>query len=72
VDLSTASLFANLVVSTIGFGIFLYGKKERRPPQLITGVLLMVFPYFVGSASWMLAIAAAMIAAMWFAVRRGL
>jgi hypothetical protein len=71
-DLSSSSIFANIVVSTVGFGFFLYGKKQRRVPQLVTGVVLMVYPYFVSGAALMLAIGAAVVAALWIAVRRGL
>ena len=71
-NLTTSDLFTSLFVSTVGFGFFLYGKKQRRIPQLVTGLVLMVFPYFVDGALWMLAIAAALIAALWLAVRLGL
>ncbi len=71
-DLSASSLFANILVSTVGFGFFLYGKKQRRVPQLVTGVVLMVYPYFVNGAIAMLAIGAGIVAALWIAVRRGL
>ncbi len=36
-----------MVVSGIGFVLFVYGKKQQRWPQLVAGVLLSVFPYFV-------------------------
>jgi hypothetical protein len=70
-DLNASSLFANIVVGALGFGIFLYGKKERRPPQFVAGILLMVFPYFVDGAIPIFAVAAGIVAALWFAVRRG-
>jgi hypothetical protein len=63
---------AALLVGSIGCGIFIYGKRQRRIPQLLCGLSLIAFPYFVASAGWMLAIAAALIAATWFAVRAGL
>ena len=34
-DLSASTLFASLFVSSIGFGLFLYGKKQARIPQLV-------------------------------------
>ena len=69
---SASSLFASLVVSTIGYALFIYGKKQSRAPQLATGVVLMVFPYFVGGVAAMLGIGAGLILALWFAVRAGL
>ena len=56
-----ASLFASVVISAIGFGLFLYGKRAQRLPHLLTGLALMVFPYFVESVVWMIAIAAALL-----------
>ncbi|MFT7485224.1 MAG: hypothetical protein ACI9F9_001071 [Candidatus Paceibacteria bacterium] len=46
-DSPTASLFASLIVSSIGAGLFVYGKKQVRTPQLCTGMALVAFPYFV-------------------------
>jgi hypothetical protein len=70
-DLSAGSLFASLVISTIGGGFFLYGKKQQRLPQLFTGLVLGVYPYFVGNVAWMIVIAAALIGGLWLAVRAG-
>jgi len=71
-DTNPSTLFAGLVVSALGVGFFIYGKKERRAPQLITGVLLSVFPFFVSGAVTTYAVAAAILVAMWIAIRRGL
>ncbi|MEZ4273592.1 MAG: hypothetical protein R3C68_19780 [Myxococcota bacterium] len=49
---SAASLFASVVVSAMGLGFFLYGKRQNEPLQLIAGATLMIFPYFVESAGW--------------------
>lgn len=71
-DLSASALLVNLAVSVIGFGIFLYGKKQHRMPQLVTGLVLMIYPYFVEGAGTMLAIGAAIVVALCVAVRLGL
>ena len=68
-DLSAGALFTSLGVSTIGLGLFLYGKRETRFPQLIGGLALMGFPYFVSSPAWMLGIAAGLIGMIWLVVR---
>jgi hypothetical protein len=70
-DLSAGNLFASLVVSTVGFGFFLYGKKAGRPPQLAAGVVLMLYPYFVDGALWQCGIAGAVLGGLWLAVRAG-
>ena len=64
-------LFLSLVTSGIGFVLFVYGKKQGRPPQLAGGIALMVYPYFVSTVTTMLAIGAAIVAATWLAVRQG-
>jgi hypothetical protein len=70
-DTDPSTLFAGVVVSAFGVGFFIYGKKQRRAPQLVTGVLLSVFPFFVSGALATYAIAAAIVVAMWIAIRRG-
>jgi hypothetical protein len=71
-DISTWGLFANIFVSSIGLGFFLYGRKQRRWPQLLTGLILMSYPYFVSGAFTMLAIGAGLLAALWIGLRLGL
>jgi hypothetical protein len=67
VGFSPGSLFANVVVSAFGAGIFVYGRKQRRWPRVVIGVVLMVFPYLVDGAALMLSIAAALLVALWLA-----
>jgi len=62
----------SMLISTIGFGFFIYGKKAERLPQLLAGLALMVYPYFIDGAAWMLGIGAAVISALAIAVRYGL
>lgn len=71
-DFSTGSLFASLFVSAVGCGLFLYGKKQTRPPQLVAGLALMIFPYWVAGPAWILGTGAALLAGLWLAVRAGL
>ncbi|MCA8978359.1 MAG: amino acid transport protein [Planctomycetes bacterium] len=49
-DLTPASLFTGLITSSIGCGLFLYGKKQARAPQLVAGIVLMALPFFVPDA----------------------
>ena len=37
----------SLLISTIGLGYFMYGKKAVRYNFLIAGLILMIYPYFV-------------------------
>lgn len=64
-------LFASLAIGCVGLGLLLYGKKQRRWPQSVAGIVLMFFPYFVSSLWWMLGIAAAAVGILVFVLRLG-
>jgi hypothetical protein len=70
-DLSASYLIANFAVSGVGFVLFSYGRKMSRTPQVLIGLLLMVFPYFVPSVLAMLGIAALLCGLLFMAVRNG-
>jgi hypothetical protein len=70
-DIDASSLIAGLFVSSIGYVLFSYGRKMSRPPQMLGGLILMVFPYFVPGVPWMLAIGGLLCALVWLAVRAG-
>jgi hypothetical protein len=72
VDLSLGSLFASLLIGSVGLVLFVYGKRQERLPQLIVGVILMVYPYFVGDVVWMSAIAVVLLVGLKLALRNGL
>ncbi|HWB29159.1 MAG TPA: hypothetical protein VG736_01560 [Vicinamibacterales bacterium] len=59
-----SSLFLDLVIGLVGLALFVYGRKASRGPQLVAGLLLMVYPYFVSSALQMFWIGAAIIAGL--------
>ena len=44
---STASILWSLLFGSIGFGFFIYGKKQRAVIPFLSGIALCVFPYFV-------------------------
>ena len=46
---STAVLLWGLLFGSIGFGFFLYGKKQKAVVPLITGIALCVVPYFIAN-----------------------
>lgn len=70
-DFDANSLLASLLVSSIGLVLFMYGKRMARVPQLAMGTLLMVFPYFVSGALWILLIGAVALGLFWVAVKSG-
>ena len=67
-----AYLLVSLLVSSIGFVMFMYGKKQHRPVQLGSGLLLLIFPFFVHDALWLGLIGAVICAAVWVGVKAGL
>jgi hypothetical protein len=46
-DLDLSTLIAGCLVSTVGFSVFLYGKKQARLPQLVAGSVMMLLPLVV-------------------------
>jgi len=65
-------LLASLFIGSIGMGLFVYGKRQRRAPHLAIGVVLMVYTYFVPSVPLMLVIAAALVGLLVLASHVGL
>jgi hypothetical protein len=70
-NLDAGTLLASLCVSGVGYVLFMYGKKQGRFPQSVTGLALLVFPYFVGRVGPMLLIGAVLLAFLLAAVRLG-
>jgi hypothetical protein len=71
VDFDANVLLASLAVGSVGFVCFVYGKKQGRFPQMLTGIVLCVYPYFVTNVWLMVGIAVAVLGALWGAVRIG-
>ena len=69
---SVPSLYLSVLVSGVGLGFFLYGKKQSRFIQLLGGLAMMAYPYFVTSLAWMGGIFVALLAAMWLAAKSGM
>jgi hypothetical protein len=65
------ALLVSVLISAVGVGFFVYGKKQQRAPQLVAGIALMGYTYFVSSVAVMLAVGAAILVALWVAVRVG-
>lgn len=51
--MNTALMLWGLLFSSIGFGYFIYGRKQSRPVALYSGIALMVYPYFVQNSAIM-------------------
>ena len=64
-------LITSSLLGAIGFALFVYGKKQMRMPQLVAGVLLMVYPYFLTSLAALVGVGLLIVVALWWAVQLG-
>ena len=46
------ALLGMIIFGAIGMGAFVYGKKSGMIKPMLTGIALIVYPYFV-SATWL-------------------
>ena len=65
---SISLLLWGVLFGAVGFGYFLYGKKQRAVVPLLSGIALMVVPYFI-SNSWVLVLVGAALVAVPYFVR---
>lgn len=63
---SESALLWGLLFGSIGFGFFLYGKKQRAVVPLVCGLALMVFPYFVANTTLLVLIGLVLMAVPYF------
>jgi hypothetical protein len=71
-DFDAGSLIASMVVSSVGFVLFMYGRKMGRAPHIVFGLALLIYPYFVPGVFLMLGIAVILCGLLWFLVQRGM
>jgi len=71
VNLDASSLVASFVVSGVGFVLFSYGRKMGRVPHVVTGLVLMIFPYFVSNVPLMFGIGAVLCGLLYALARAG-
>jgi membrane protein DedA with SNARE-associated domain len=64
--MNAAVLLWGLLFSSIGFGFFLYGRKQRAVVPLVCGIVLMVYPYFIPNVLALVAIGAVLTAVPYF------
>ncbi len=67
-DLSASSLFLGVLFGSVGFGFFLYGRKQRTIVPLVCGLALMVVPYLIPNA-WLLSAVGLVLVAVPYFVR---
>ena len=70
--LDPAFLVVSLIISSVGFVMFMYGKKQHRPVQLGSGLLLLLFPFFVSDPLALGLASVVICAVVWGSVKAGL
>ncbi len=70
-DIDTGWLIVSLLISSVGVGLFLYGRKQARLPHLVIGIVLVGYTYFVPSLLVMVLIGAGLIVVLWVLVKAG-
>ena len=64
-------LFASLLWGSVGFGYFIYGKKQQSLSPMIGGILMIVGSYFIGSALLMSLICLGIAVGVYLLAKRG-
>jgi hypothetical protein len=66
------NLLASMLAGTVGLALLVYGKKQTRIPQMVVGLLMMVYPYFMPNALFTGGVAVVLLGGLALAVRGGL
>ena len=64
--MSTSLLLWGLLFGSVGFGYFLYGKKQAAIVPMVCGIALMIFPYFVSNVLILVVLGIALAALPYF------
>jgi hypothetical protein len=64
--MNTSLLLWSLLFSSIGLGFFVYGKKQKAVVPLLSGLGLMIYPYFVSNPLLLVAIGTALVMLPYF------
>jgi len=72
IDLSPGYILASMFVSGVGYVMFMYGRKQRRFPQMAIGALMLVYPYFITDVGFMLMIGGVLCGLTFALVRMGI
>jgi hypothetical protein len=68
-NLDPAWLILSMIAGAIGLGLFVYGKRQSRWPQIVTGLLFMVYPYFTPSVSSLVLVGVILTGVLWYLLR---
>jgi uncharacterized membrane protein len=63
---SSTTILLSVLFSSIGIGVFMYGKKQRAIVPLCVGLALIFYPYFIASAIMLVIVGIVLIAIPYF------
>ena len=49
-EVTISTIMVGAFISLVGIGLLMYGRKESRVPHLAVGLVLVIYPYFIGNA----------------------
>ena len=70
-DFDANLLMLSLIPSGVGFVLFTYGRKEHRFPQLLCGIVFMVYPYFTQTMGSMVGVGVGISALLYLMIALG-
>jgi hypothetical protein len=65
-NFSASYLISSLLISCLGMGLFLYGKKAQRLWPLLGGLVMCVYPFFISGMLMMWGLTAVICAGLYF------
>jgi len=63
---NTSTLLWGMLFGSIGFGFFIYGRKQKAVIPLLTGIALFIVPYFVTNLYMLVIVGIALVALPYF------
>jgi len=70
-NLDATWLLLSLIPSGIGFVLFTWGRKQSRWPQLVAGIVFMVYPYFTSTTISLVGVGIGVAGALYLALQLG-
>jgi len=62
----TSLLIWGMLFGAIGFGFFVYGKRQKAVVPLIAGIALFIFPYFMPNVYLLVSVGAVLVMLPYF------
>lgn len=59
-------LLWSMLFGSVGLGYFVYGRKQQRVTALVSGLSLMIYPWFVADTAWLVIIGICLAIVPWF------